>query len=127
MGRWDNTRCDVSELEGKTLVSVKRDENADGNDALVFLTADNVVYQMSHYQDCCEGVNLSEIHGDFEDLIGSPILHASEHSNGNETEWGHETWTFYVLRTIKGTVTLRWHGSSNGYYGEGVDFERVAG
>lgn len=35
------------------------------------------------------------------------------------------TWTFYLIQTNKGHVTLRWLGSSNGYYSESVRFARV--
>ncbi len=83
---------------------------------------------MWHSQDCSESVELHDITGDLSDLIGTPILEASERSStdnkphGDADSW---TWTFYELRTIKGSVTLRWLGESNGWYSERVDFAKL--
>jgi hypothetical protein len=64
-------------------------------------------------------------------LIGTPILMAEEAEGETPNDYQFEyepdsyTWTFYKLATVRGYVTLRWLGQSNGYYSESVDFERV--
>ena len=115
----------VSVLEGKTLTEVRN-----LGDELIFVTTDDEEYKMYHMQDCCESVNLEEVTGDLNDLVGTPILKACEDTNREGPEldmssYESYTWTFYNFRTIKGSVTLRWLGSSNGYYSESVDFVRI--
>jgi len=121
----------ISELLGKTLVRCEKT----GNDRIEFQTTDGETYLMAHSQDCCETVTIDDICGELADLVGSPILQAEESSNANEnpegvkppSEYSDEswTWTFYRLATIKGSVVIRWYGSSNGYYSESVDFTKL--
>jgi hypothetical protein len=117
---------DVSALTGKTLRAV---ENR-GREIL-FAAATGERYRMWHEQDCCESVSVEDIVGDLDDLIDSPILLAEDVSSESpvtrrDPYGDSETWTFYRFRTQKGTVTIRWYGSSNGYYSESVSFARVA-
>jgi hypothetical protein len=115
---WKNTP--VFDLIGKTIVSI-----VDDGDGLSFTLDDGSLYWMGHMQDCCESVYLEETIGSLDDLIGSPILEASEeNSDAGEGIDGISMWTFYKFGTIKGHVTLRWLGSSNGYYSVAVDFRK---
>lgn len=121
------------DLKGKTIVSViAYDCEGDvkpppykGATELRFLDSDGIKYLMYHEQDCCESVLVDDVAGDFQDIIGCPIIEAEETSNHNVSDkykFDSQTWTFYKLSTIKGSVTIRWHGNSNGYYSESVDF-----
>lgn len=118
-------RTNISSLVGKTLTEV---EGGIDSDVLMFHCSDGSVYKMYHEQDCCESVSINDIVGSsLKDLIGSPILVAYESSSSDRTaDYESETWTFYNLSTMKDYVTIRWYGTSNGYYSEGVDFVQVA-
>lgn len=119
-----------SDLVGKTLVRI---DGGKGSAELTFHTTDGESYQMWHQQDCCETVYLDDIIGDLDDLIGTPIVKAEARSNSDDppvkdtdASWGGTyTWTFYELATLKGYVTLRWYGTSNGYYSESVSFVKL--
>jgi hypothetical protein len=124
------TMMKFKDLKGKTILSIEISEN---KDRITFFCDDGLAYSMSHYQDCCENVSIEDICGDLEDLIGNPLLIAEEVISENvnppdKANFANDysfTWTFYKLDTIKGGVTIRWYGESNGYYSESVTFERV--
>jgi len=115
---------DVSALRGLTMTSV---ENLD-NEELVFTVDDGRVFKLWHDQNCCEDVHIEDISGNLSDLVGSPFIQSEEVSSdpparsADEYVPESETWTFYKFGTAKGYVTVRWWGTSNGYYSESVDF-----
>lgn len=113
-------------LLGLTMVSV---ENR-GDEEIVFETVEGRTFRLYHDQVRCESVTVEDIAGDLDDLVGVPILMAEEVSNYDDPPPpGHKpdsyTWTFYKLGTIKGYVTIRWYGTSNGYYSEAVSFSET--
>lgn len=121
--------CNISELLGKIVVKCYQGENPyyGDNETLIFECSDGSKYVMTHMQDCCESVVIETIEGSLNDLLAYPILLAEESTRGSlvpET-YDSETWTFYKLATIKGYVDIRWHGTSNGYYSEAVNFFKV--
>lgn len=117
---------EISELLGKTLTDVEQD----GNEEIIFTVNDWTQYCMYHSQEGYESVTIEDIEGDLKDLIGSPILQAEESTNTKNTFGKIEcpasfTWTFYKLATVKGYVTIRWLGESDGCYSERVDFVKL--
>lgn len=116
------------ELVGKTALSVGRVEQlADYNEGIRFAFDDGSVYHLVHHQDCCESVDIEDIDGDLDNLVGSPITMADEsYSEGEENDYGSSTWSFYRFATVKGYATIRFYGSSNGYYSESARLYRIA-
>lgn len=114
----------VSDLIGRTVVFLEGVKK--NSDRMELWTADTLRFSFYHESDCCEWVNIEDVVGDPEDLLDTPILIAEEVSSDDEPPpedgGGSYTWTFYRFATVKGSVTVRWLGESNGYYSEEVSF-----
>jgi hypothetical protein len=121
---------DISVLNGRRILDVAGLEK--GSDEVYFTCADGSKWRMAHCQDCCESVSVEDIVGDVADLICADVVEARQEVGGDDpagyqTSGSREsyTWTFYIIQTNKGAVTIRWLGESNGYYSEDVDFECI--
>ena len=118
-----DTQKGMAQMLGKTFVQVT---GAVGNFDLLFETANGERFMFAHQQDCCERVDINDIVGDLEDLVGEPLLVAEQVEGEtpvdfNEADHESVTWTFYKFATRKGYVDVRWLGESNGYYSESVE------
>jgi hypothetical protein len=124
MGWHDNGYENFNILVGKTLTGIKVTD-----DEVYFTCESGEQYKSYHNQDCCEQVYIESVVGDINDLLGSPLVCAEEVSSGDlpplDSYEESYTWTFYKLDTIRGGVTIRFYGTSNGYYSESVDFIQI--
>lgn len=108
----------IDELKGKTLTLVEC-----GKEEAVFTTLEGPRYRMYHEPDCCESVTLEAVDGRLDDILDSPVTAAVErpgHDDGRIRE--SITFTDFEITTEKGSVTFKWVGESNGYYGESPYF-----
>ncbi len=113
----------IESMVGKIFTSVR---GGVGSGEMVFENATER-FVFFHSQDCCESVDINDIVGDLEDLVGEPLLIAEQVSGATEPDVEHYesyTYTFYKFATRKGYVDVRWLGESNGYYSEGVSLGR---
>ena len=113
----------IESMVGKVFTSIR---GGVGSGEMVFENATER-FVFFHSQDCCESVDINDITGDLEDLVGEPLLLAEEVSGATEPDVEHYesyTYTFYKFASRKGYVDVRWLGESNGYYSEGVSLGR---
>ena len=119
---------DAATLRGKIITAISQI----GNDRIEIATDEGKKYAMLHVQDCCESVEIHDITGDLQSLIGAPLVVAREEAN---SEWPDDvkkpeycdsaTWTQYFFETSTAKVRIRWLGESNGYYSESVQIEEI--
>lgn len=112
------------DLIGKTFAAVTV---TNGNEEMRFLLPDGTGWRFYYEYECCASCSIVDIVGNLADIVGLPIVVAEEISSGDAKppeDAESYTWTFYRFATVKGTVTVRWLGESNGYYSESVTFEK---
>lgn len=100
------------------------------DDTVKFFFKD-VTVTLYHSQDCCECVVIDDVNGEVSDICGQILEVAEVRTNEmddtlaeqpKKSVWDDSnTWTFYTFRTIKGSLDIKFHGSSNGYYSESVN------
>ncbi|ULO18987.1 hypothetical protein IV89_001978 [Sulfitobacter sp. CB2047] len=112
-------QASMSDLIGKVCIYVAQVDD----EQIIFVSNDGTFAKMYHRQDCCESVSLGDVNGDLDDLIGVSLEVFEERTQDAPSTYGSATWTFYCLRTIRGLIDIRWHGSSNGYYSETADVD----
>ena len=116
---------EFSELLGKIIIKIERVLDRDEEVILIHLS-NGAIYKQFHEHDCCESVTIDDINGDLNDLVGYPLLQAEESSSdASNSNTDSATWTFYKMATRKGYVTIRWYGTSNGYYSERATFDKI--
>lgn len=115
---------------GKTIKEIKNHVGDHiGADELTLVFECGSTMRMYHVQECCETVYLYDVVGDLDRLVGSPLLQAESVSTSEdsipETDTGDDshTWTYYKFATVIDSVSLRWIGTSNGYYSELVEVD----
>jgi hypothetical protein len=113
-----NRNCPISTIIGQKILKIKISEDK----CTILFYTDKSKFIMHHGQECCEDVHLEEVHGgDLTDLEGTIITSASEDICSNE----EGTLTFYRFGNKDITLTIRWIGTSNGYYSENVSFTEI--
>jgi hypothetical protein len=118
-----------TEFSGKTIQEIRGCKKH--SDEVTIKFTDGSCLKFYHKQDCCETVLLEDFDATPEDLVNAKIISIEERiSNSNENEIKplntldqSYTWSFYVIKTSKFTMTMRWYGESNGWYSETVDID----
>lgn len=99
-------------------------------DSVTVKTQDNEVYCFYHAQDCCELCEFVALQGRISDVVDEEIISADEIITRDflyPTDYDSGTETTFTIHTSKGTIALIFIVTSNGYYSEGIKFDKVVG
>ncbi len=119
---------DAAAFRGRTLTDIEIDE---ANAEITLTDSKGRRYLMSHHQDCCELVQIHDLSGDFEAILNRPLTIAREETSNTHPpdvpgdSYESFTWTVYEFGNADALLRIRWFGTSNGYYSESVQIDRI--
>lgn len=114
---------DCSDLKGKTIVKIEKEPEGQWID---FYLGDGEKWRFLAEGDCCSNSWVQEIMYP-ENIIGEVVVNVIEHttaSNIDDGEYGYLDIYNLDLVSKKGTCTVDFRNSSNGYYGGSLVFNR---
>ena len=90
-------------------------------ESIVFENEDFTI-ALGHDQNCCECVQFESTDIPLSELVGHRIIKVEKRAVHREIDYGDETKTWYIFEVEGvGTCTMRWCGTSNGWYSTAVD------
>lgn len=105
-----------ADMIGRTMRSVT---GSAGGSEMLFVSTGGDEFRFYNSEEStgndCD-VHIEDIDGSLDWLTGEPITQAEAVEEAGSEESG--TWSFLRYATSKGSVTVRWFGTSNGYYSE---------
>lgn len=131
----DGNECldDMNPLIGQTIRAIECEKYKYGLIHTIIIVCDSCAFETSHNQSCCETVEVHDIIGDLNSLIGKRVINCKIVES---QKWPNDvekyeyvdsfTWTTQIIQTKSTEVKIRWLGQSNGWYSEGIYFRRIA-
>lgn len=113
-------------IEGKIITDVIYSQEE------ITLICGDEAFRMYHSQDCCECVMVYDVSDDISKLIGSRVVLATQNilqdwpGDIKYNPFDSYTWTIFRFVNESGVdITVRWLGTSNGFYSESVYFSHT--
>lgn len=119
------TKCDDILQEFLNVRVVGVEGGQPGDEEFIIHFENNKSLKFYHSQSCCEQVEIDDVNGDVNDLVGNLFFGCSvktSHDNPKTKYDTSHTWTFYTFKYPSGYIDMKWYGCSNGYYSESVDY-----
>ena len=93
------------------------------DDYVVFVTDTGERYRLIHEQECCERVFIQDVQESIEDVLHTPIVHASKIVSPYVDPYGFKGFLYlFLLRTDTGTLHILFQATSCGCDFLNVDF-----